>query len=205
MRESIKIQLPEDTSDITLEQSQMFMSISGRENLSDLDKTKRIVKMFTGLKTVEIDAMSIDDYESVIGQITLALNREAEFTQRFKLGGIEFGFIPNLDEMTAGEYIDLTSSGVKSETLHKTLAILFRPITKTDGFGHYDIEPYTASAKHIELMKKAPMNIVNGMLVFFCLLSKELEVSITKSMEEEVEEARSKQVITSLNGDGTLA
>ena len=205
MRESVDIQLPENISDITLEQSQRYLAIAERDNLSDIDKTKRVVKLFTGLKTKEVDAMSISTYEYVVGEILAALNTKAEFTQIFTLGGIEFGFIPNLDEMTAGEYIDLTSAGVSSETMHKLMAILFRPIIKNDGFGNYEIESYTASSKHNELMKQAPMNIVNGMLVFFCLLSNELEACITKSMEVKVEEVKSNPVATSLNGDGTLA
>jgi hypothetical protein len=205
MRESVKIQLPESNADITLEQSQRYLAITERDNLSELDKTKRIVKLFTGLKTNEVDAMSMTDYEGILTQIITALNTEVDFTQRFTLNGIEFGFIPNLDEMSAGEYIDLTASSVSPETLHKTMAILFRPITDRDGFGSYNIEPYTASTLHHDLMKHAPMNIVNGMLVFFCLLSKELQVCIVKSTEVLVEEARRKQVTTSLNGDGIQA
>ena len=96
MKESIKIQLPEDNSDITLEQSQKYLNIAGRENLSDLDKTKRVVKMFTGLKTKEVDAMDLSDYEGIVGQISVALNTEVDFTHTFTLGGIEFGFIPKM-------------------------------------------------------------------------------------------------------------
>tara|TARA_R110002073_G_scaffold194623_3_gene353697 strand:+ start:26 stop:649 length:624 start_codon:yes stop_codon:yes gene_type:complete len=202
MKESIKIQLPESISDITLEQSQRYLNISESETLSDLVKTKRIVKLFTGLKNKQVDAMTITDYEMIINHITTALNTDVEFTQRFTLDGIEFGFVPNLDEITAGEYIDLTSSGVSQDTLQNILAILFRPIVKEDRHGHYEIEAYTANTKHVELMKQAPMNVVNGMLVFFCRLSNELEMCIVKSTEEIQEEVKRKQVITSLNGDG---
>ena len=205
MKESIKIQLPETIADITLDQSQRYLSIAESDTLSDIIKTKRIVKLFTGLKNKQVDAMTITDYETVINHITIALNTEVEFTQRFTLGGIEFGFVPNLDEITAGEYIDLTASGVSQDTLQHILAILFRPIVKEDKHGHYEVEAYTANTKHVDLMKQAPMNIVNGMLVFFCLLSNELEASILKSTGITVEEVRRKQVTTSPNGDGTQA
>mgnify|MGYP003657253422 FL=1 len=199
MKESINILLPEDSSDITVEQSQRYMSIADRDNLSDLDKTKRIVKLFTGLKT-----MSINDYEGIVSQITEALNTEAEFTHRFTLEGVEFGFIPNLDEMTTGEYIDLSASGVSADTLHKTMAILFRPVIKTDAFGNYEIDSYRADSKYNELMKQAPMNIVNGMLVFFCHLSNELQKCIRKSTEVIVEEVKRKQQDTLRSGDGIV-
>ena len=205
MKESIKIQLPETIADITLDQSQRYLSIAESDTLSDIIKTKRIVKLFTGLKNKQVDAMTITDYETVINHITIALNTEVEFTQRFTLGGIEFGFVPNLDEITAGEYIDLTASGVSQDTLQHILAILFRPIVKEDKHGHYEVEAYTANTKHVDLMKQAPMNIVNGMLVFFCLLSNELEASILKSTGTDQVEARRKQVTTSPSGDGTQA
>ncbi len=202
MKESITISLPENNSDITLEQSQRYLSIADRDNLSELDKTKRVVKLFTGLKTKEVDAMTITDYENIVSQITLALNTEVEFTQRFTLNGVEFGFIPNLDEMSAGEYIDLTSTGVSADNLHKIMGILFRPIVKEDRHGHYKIEKYKADNKYNEVMKQAPMNIVNGMLVFFCHLSRELKMCIMKSTEEVVEEARRVQQVISQSGDG---
>ena len=205
MKESIKIQLPETIADITLDQSQRYLSIAESDTLSDIIKTKRIVKLFTGLKNKQVDAMTITDYETVINHITIALNTEVEFTQRFTLGGIEFGFVPNLDEITAGEYIDLTASGVSQDTLQHILAILFRPIVKEDKHGHYEVEAYTANTKHVDLMKQAPMNIVNGMLVFFCLLSNELEASILKSTGVDQVEVKRKQVTTSPNGDGTQA
>ena len=147
--------------------------------------------------------MTITDYESIVSQITLALNTEVEFTQRFTLNGVEFGFIPNLDEMSAGEYIDLTSTGVSADNLHKIMGILFRPIVKEDRHGHYKIEKYKADNKYNEVMKQAPMNIVNGMLVFFCHLSRELKTYIMKSTEEVVEEARRVQQVISQSGDGT--
>ena len=197
MRESIKIQLPEDTSDITLAQSLRYISITQNDSLSDVDKAKKIVRLFTGLKTKEIDAMSIGDYEQVMIQVIEALSTEAKFSQKFKLNGIEYGFIPNLDSMTAGEYIDLTNLTKEEDSIHKTMAILFRPIVKRDGLGSYTIEPYRAESSYQEIMKHAPISAVNGMMVFFCLLLNELQVCMVKSTEGLTEEARRKQVTTS--------
>ena len=136
MKESIKITLPEDISDITLEQSQKYLSIVRREDI------------------------------------------------------------------TAGEYIDLSTYGTYPENLHKVMAVLFRPIVLDDAYDNYEIETYNANSEYAEIMKDAPMNIVNGMLVFFCLLSSELQIHILKSMEVVQAEARLLQVITSRNGAG---
>ena len=124
MKESIKITLPEDISDITLEQSQKYLSIVRREDISEFDKTKRIVVLFTGLKRRDVELMDVGDYDTIVKQINEALDLDVEFENRFTLNGIEYGMIPKLDEISAGEYIDLSSYGTSPETLHKVMAIL---------------------------------------------------------------------------------
>ena len=72
------------------------------------------------------------------------------------------------------------------------MAVLFRPVIKTDVFGSYEIAAYDGTKDRAEVMKQAPMNIVSGMLVFFCSLSKELRSHILKStlaMEEQKSKA----------------
>ena len=202
MRKEIEIQLPEDISDITLEQSQKYLAIIKREDLSTIDKTRRIIILFTGLKRRDIDLVNIDDYDSIVTQINVALDLDVAFEHRFTLNGVEYGFVPKLDEITAGEYIDLASLGTSATNLHKVMAILFRPVILSDAFGNYEIETYTANSEYADIMKQAPMNIVNGMLVFFCLLSSELQLHTLKYTEALREGVRLLQVITSKNGDG---
>ena len=202
MKKEIEIQLPEDISDITLEQSQKYLAIIKREDLSVIDKTRRIIILFTGLKRRDIDLVNIDDYDSIVTQINVALDLDVAFEHRFTLNGVEYGFVPKLDEITAGEYIDLASLGTSATNLHKVMAILFRPVILSDAFGNYEIETYTANNEYADIMKQAPMNIVNGMLVFFCLLSSELQLHILKYTEALQEGVKLLQVITSKNGVG---
>lgn len=203
MQKDIKIQLPENIGDITLEQSQKYLAIVSREDIINIEKTKRIIKLFTGLNRKEVELIDIDSYNTIVAQINKALDSDVEFKHRFFLGAKEFGFVPNLDEITAGEYIDLSTYGTSPENLHKVMSVLFRPIVLDDSYDNYEIETYSANSEYAEIMKDAPMNIVNGMLVFFCLLSSELQLHILKSTEVAQAEARLLQVITSKNGAGT--
>ena len=66
----------------------------------------------------------------------------------------------------------MTDYGTDIDKLHKLMAILFRPIKNKDRFGNYKVKKYKGTAKYCELMKKMPLNIVNGSLVFFCNLSR---------------------------------
>ena len=203
MKESIKITLPEDISDITLEQSQKYLAIIRREDINQFDKTKRIVVLFTGLKRREVELIDVGDYDVIVKQINKALDLDVNFENKFTINGVEYGFIPKLDEITAGEYIDLSTYGTNPETLHKVMAVLFRPVILSDSFGNYEIESYTSNSEYAEIMRQAPMNAVNGMLVFFCLLSSELQIHTLKFIATVRAEARLKQVITSRNGVGT--
>ena len=203
MKRDLKITLPEDISDITLEQSQKYLSIIEREDINEFDKTKRIVTLFTGLKRREVELIDVGDYDVIVRQINKALDLDVSFENRFSINGVEYGFVPKLDDITAGEYIDLSSYGTSPDTLHKVMAVLFRPVILSDAFGNYEIESYTANSEYADVMKQAPMNVVNGMLVFFCLLSSELQIHILKSIATVQAEAKLRQVITSRNGDGT--
>jgi len=203
MKENIKISLPEDISDITLEQSQKYLAIIKRDDIDVNNKTKRIIGLFTGLKRRDVELIDMVDYDAIVNQINKALDSDVEFKHRFTLNGVEYGFVPKLDEITAGEYIDLASYSNSHETLNKVLAVLFRPIILSDAFGNYEIESYSANSDYADIMMQAPMNIVNGMLVFFCLLSSELQIHTLKYIATVRAEARLKQVITLRNGDGT--
>ena len=189
MRDTLKIQLPENIADITLEQAQKLEVLNAkREDLNELSFIKRYIAIFTELKYRDLDNIDMNDFDGIHAQITEALNTEVPFHNRFVLNGVEYGFVPNLNDITTGEYIDLSTYGNSMETLHKTMAVLFRPVTKDMAFGSYEIEPYNGTKDRAEVMKQAPMHIVLGMLVFFCDLSRELKNHILKStlvMEEQ--------------------
>ena len=202
MKDNIKISLPEDISDITLEQSQKYLAIIKRDDIDLNAKTKRIITLFTGLKRREVELIDISDYDSIVNQINKALDSDVEFKHRFTLNGVEYGFVPKLDEITAGEYIDLSSYSNSPDDLNKILAILFRPVILSDAFGNYEIESYTANSEYADIMTQAPMNIVNGMLVFFCLLSSELQIHTLKYIAKVQEAVNLRQAIISKSGAG---
>ena len=186
------ISLPESIADITLEQSVQLDKLNAkRDTLDDMSFIKRFLVIFTGMKYRDIGSINVDDFNMMFAQVTKALETESPFQDRFTLDGIEYGFVPNLDEITIGEYIDLSNYGNSLDTMNKVMAVLFRPVISTDSFGNYEIASYDGTKNRANIMKQAPMNIVSGMLVFFCSLSRELRNHILKSTEE-VEEQKSK-------------
>jgi hypothetical protein len=196
----MKITLPEDISEITLAQYQMYVPLLKIKNKAKQDRAK--VSMFTGISQRKLKDVSIKDFEEMNAQIDKAIDQAVEFESRFTMDGQEFAFIPNFDKMTAGEWGDLSKYGTDPETLHNLMAILFRPVTKTDSFKNYDIADYNGTSEYAEKMRQMPMNIVNGALVFFWNLQNELLTAIQKSTKAERKKAN--RLLTILqSGDGT--
>ena len=171
----MEVIIPENIAEITLEQYQKFTLLNNREDLSEQEYNKRVISIFTNIKYNQADKIPLKDFEFLIIKILEAINKDVEFSNTFFIDDIEFGFIPNLDDITAKEFFDLNLYPLdKIENYHKLIAILFRPITKRDSFGNYKIESYNGTAKYCDKMKYTPMSIVNGALVFFSSLANEL-------------------------------
>jgi len=185
MSETIKIQLPESIADITLSQYQQFLKLQDKaETLTEQGMAERVISLFTGIKKQDVKKLVISDYESIMNQITEACSTTSKFQQRFKLNGVEYGMIPNLNDISQGEYIDLTTLGSDMDEMHKVMAILFRPVVKEDAFGNYSIEAYGDITERSNDMLNCPMHIVNGSLVFFLNLLKDLKSYMKKSIVE---------------------
>lgn len=195
MTETIKISVPENIADITLDQYVKFEALRAKEDkLTEQGMIERVISLFTGIKKQDVKKLVHKDYEGLMAQIIAACEQDVEFEQRFTLDGVEYGFIPNLDEITTAEYVDLSTIGMQLEDMHKIMAILFRRITQEDAFGNYEIEPYSHNKANDEIMRRCPMNIVNGALVFFWSLSRELKKAIQR-FTSQVEESNRQQAI----------
>lgn len=180
----MKIILPENQSEITLEQYQRYVKLLERTDLDIYNFNRRKLEIFTPLTFKDTEQITQVDFEFCLNQIDKALNEEVEFVNRFFIGNVEFGFIPNFDEITTAEFVDLNKHSNTPETLHYLLAVLFRPIINKDSFNNYEIATYEGTKEYFELMKKTPLNVVNGSLFFFINLSQELQNYILKYTKE---------------------
>jgi hypothetical protein len=109
----------------------------------------------------------------------------------------EFGFIPNLDKMTMGEYIDLNNYFESSQDIHKAMAVLFRPIHESyEDKGTYRIDSYKSAELYCDIMKEMPLGIALGAKVFFYRLGIKLSKAIlnsTPELKEQVEDKLSEE------------
>jgi hypothetical protein len=125
----------------------------------------------------------VSDVRKVVQIITTTLNKQPDLVRTFKLGDTEFGFIPKLDDMTFGEYVDLDSNLGDWDNMYKAMAVLYRPIKQKVG-DKYLIDDYKGDL-YYDAMLHTPMDAVVSSMVFFYNLGKELSIAMTKYLEEE--------------------
>ena len=129
----------------------------------------------------------------------------ASFVNRFKLDGIEFGFIPNLDDISFGEYTDLDTYITDWNNMHKAMAVLYRPIIKKGINNTYKISDYKGTEQYAEIIKSIPLDICLGAVVFFYNLGNELLKATIAYLEKDTEVQNILQLQTSdKSGDGIV-
>ena len=108
--------------------------------------------------------------------------------------------MPNLDDITYGENKDVTAYLNDWQTMHKAMAVLYRPIKQKLG-ARYLIEDYEGSHKYSEAMKEMPLGIVMGAMVFFYNLTNALLKAIPSYLEKQTEKEQTTGVISAENGE----
>lgn len=182
----MKITLPEHIGEITLEQFQKFNILRQRTDLNDTEFGKRLIAIFTELKYKEIGNIKRKDYADILAQIVKAVDLDGEFKQTFTMHGEKFGMIPNFDKMSMREWTNLCKwEGDKIENYHRIMAILYRPIASEDKSGNYTLTNYEGTEEYHLKMLDLPMDIVNGVMVFFSLIASELQINIQASTSKE--------------------
>jgi hypothetical protein len=175
----INITIPTQLKDITLGQYKKFIKIQeGIENTTFLQL--KIIEIFCKVDLKVAKAMRYNDVEKITADILKLFTKTPKLVTTFKMNGIEYGFVPNLDDMTLGEYIDLDTYAGDYESIEVAMNVLYRPvITKLKN--KYIIEDYNPDTK--EQMLNMPMDAVISSMFFFLNLGLELSNIILNSSE----------------------
>ena len=98
----IDIQIPETLNEVTLYQYQRFDKLVKENKPSDFVNQKTI-EIFCKLELKEVARIKLVDVSEILAHLNKILNQKPQFKKTFKLGKYEFGFIPNLEEITSVE------------------------------------------------------------------------------------------------------
>jgi hypothetical protein len=194
----VNINVPDSLSEIRLEQYQKFVKLYDGEVTEDFMALK-MLEIFCGIKLNDAYQMRYKDIDAIVHILTNTLNDKPQLVRTFKMDGVEYGFIPNLDDMSFGEYIDLDTYIGDWQNIHKAMAVLYRPIKGRYG-ERYNIVPYEVI--DAETMRKMPMDAVVSSVLFFYRLGIDLSIAMTNYLEQ-AEETRLVQYLNSeQNGGG---
>ena len=197
----VKITVPDSLKDIPLHKYQKFhkvLEINNDSDSSDLFIQEKMLQIFCDLPLSDALKYRKSDIDKVVEMIVHTLEQKPDLVRNFRIGDTEFGFIPKLEDMTFGEYIDLDNSIGDIKNLHKAMAVLYRPI-KQKIKDKYIIEEYKGDNYH-EAMKHTPMDAVVSSMLFFWNLGIELSKAMIAYLREE--EDLTPEQISVLNGDG---
>lgn len=193
------ILIPDNINGITLGQYQRYIAVS--EGIEGEFLNQRAIETLCNVSFGDVVNMAHKDVKEIIQKLTEILEDKSKFVNRFKISTEEFGFMPNLEEMTSGEFADLSNYMGKPHDMHKSMAVMFRPITKRIG-EQYDIFPYKGTKEFSDVMKFMPLGVALGASVFFLNLAKELvNCTLHYSKQEIQKETESNQQTLVKNGD----
>ncbi len=186
----IKVQIPSELNEINVQQYARYLDIvEQHEKMQQKSEKKtnifyllKTLEIFTGIKYEDGLSLRLSDVRRIVVKIEKLLSEKPDLTKIFELGNVEFGFIPKLDDMTFGEYVDLDTNIGNWNDMHKAMAVLYRPVIKRNK-DKYLIEEYRGDSYH-EAMKVMPLGIAFGALIFFYHLGRDLSIGMTKFLEK---------------------
>jgi hypothetical protein len=191
--------------DVTLEK---WVRLIEAEKEEEVDKVLEKVNVMSTIPKELVEQLSIQDVAKILELINdLQKTGTREFKRVIKVDGVEYGFIPDLEEITLGEYADIQhyiKVGIDN-SMHKIMAVLYRPIVEKNK-NAYSIEAYNSETMRIRADKFLEMKAIDvqAALVFFYNLANKLMTILPLYLEEVMKklQAQTKSLLT--NGGGSV-
>jgi hypothetical protein len=196
----VKLVIPESLDEITLGQYQRFMKVKGDSEFM----SHKMLEIFCKVDLRDVLQLKITQIEEALSTLNNAFNQSPSLTHKMSLDGLVLGLLPNLMDITLGEYVDIEENIADWQTMHKAMAVLYRPINQK--FGKlYNVVEYNGTSSTAESMKAMPISVVFGALNFMYRLGMDLSRDTLQFMETEIAMSEESKPVksSSLNdGDG---
>ena len=184
--------------DVTLEKWQQL--VLGKKK-SKTQEAKETIKALSTLPIKLVEEMSLSDVAAIFEKLS-NLQIEGKLKKVFEIDGIEYGFLPDLDEITLGEWADIEhyiKDGI-DKNMHKIMAVLFRPVTSKEG-KMYSVQAYKDGRERAEkFRKKMNAEQVQQSLVFFWSLGNELLTTLPLFLMEKMNKIQAEMNLAKSGG-----
>jgi hypothetical protein len=194
----VKLSIPTTLNEITLGQYQEFDKL---DLTKEAEVQSKMIEIFCKVPVEVVRSMKAKDITDICVIINNMFDTEHQLINRFQMNGIDYGFIPDLENMSFGEYVDLDTFIGDNDNLHRAMNVLYRPIDLKQG-QRYTLKEYNPDTN--EDAKNYPLDAVFGAIVFFYNLGRDLSTVILNSSSKQNEESLAQFLASQPNGGGTI-
>ena len=194
----VDLTIPTSLSEITLEQYQKFDKL---EFKNESEVQMKMVEIFCNVPELIVRNMKAVDITDICNTLNKMFDVKHQLITSFKIDGVEYAFIPSLEDMTFGEYVDLDTYIGDNDNLHRALNVLYRPIEFKTG-NRYTIKEYNPDTS--EIAKRFPVDAVLGSIVFFYTLGADLSKAMMNSSKKQNENNLVQYLTSQQDMDGII-
>jgi hypothetical protein len=176
----LSINVPTDLNELTLDQYQKFLKIQ-KDNGDGTFVAQKMIEIFCGIDLKDTFKIKITDMNEIIRILNDLLEIKPKLINRFEMNNTAYGFIPVLEDISLGEYVDIENYMQSWDDMHKAMSVLYRPIKEAHR-DKYNIIDY--EAKESDVMKDMPLDVCFSAVVFFYNLGIELSSNMMDYLTE---------------------
>jgi len=191
--------------DVTLEK---WLKLLNFEETTKSEEAEETIAVLSNIPRQLIKELALLDVALIMSKIAeLQAGQNSSLRRIINIDGKEYGFHPNLESITLGEYADLEhyiKAGLET-SLPEIMAILYRPVTEKKNMV-YTIEAYDGDISiRAEEMRKMSAQQVEAALVFFWIFVNDLLKILPSFLAEQMTEMTTQlqQKVSLKNGVGS--
>ena len=177
-------------SDVTLE---TWLQLIDFETGTKTEEATETIAALSDIPKKLIKELSLSDVAVIMSKVgELQQEQDTKLKRIIEINGVEYGFHPDLDSISLGEYADIEQfikNGIDS-SLPELMAVLYRPV-KLKKNDIYIIDSYDGDIRlRAEEMKQMSAEQVQSALVFFYTLGKVLSEIMPLYLMERLKETK---------------
>jgi len=176
--------------DVTMEK---WLKLIDFQEGTKSEEAEETIAALSNIPKKLVKELALKDVAVIMSKIAeLQAKQDSSLKRIIEIEGVEYGFHPDLDSITLGEYADIETfikNGIE-KSLPELMAVLYRPIKEKKN-DIYIIDAYDGDIRlRAEEMKKMSAQQVQSALVFFYHFAKELSMILPLYLMEQMKEMK---------------
>ena len=177
-------------ADVTLE---TWLKLVDFETGTKTEEATETIAALSDIPRRLVKELALSDVANIMSKVAeLQAKQDTKLKRIIEINDIEYGFHPDLDSITLGEYADIEQfikNGIESN-LPELMAVLYRPVKEKKN-DIYIIDAYDGDIRlRTEEMKQMSAEQVQSALVFFYTLGKALSEILPLYLMEQLKETK---------------